>query len=280
MKIEVVKYKDINSFLEANEDSLLKNESLNNLILGLASRMKTNPDFGDGQLFYSILNDGKITAQVLRSHVNKPLAITRMENDDILKVIEELKKEEIKIHGVIGPVESSEFFSRKWGIKWKLDMYQGIYELKDLIMPNHQNKMLHQASYDDFEICKIFLEGFIKDAFPKDDNVTERALEIAERNIKEKKLYLLKNEIGDFVSMAANVRESRNAGTVSLVYTPCNFRGCGYGSLITAMVSAVILKNGKKKCNLFTDLTNATSNSIYQKIGYKKIGENKHFSFI
>jgi predicted GNAT family acetyltransferase len=37
------------------------------------------------------------------------------------------------------------------------------------------------------------------------------------------------------------------------------------------------LKSGKKFCNLFTDLLNPTSNSIYQKIGYRKIGESKHF---
>lgn len=56
-------------------------------------------------------------------------------------------------------------------------------------------------------------------------------------------------------------------------------RGHGYGSLVTALVSEKVLKE-KKFANLFTDMTNPTSNSIYQKIGYKKIGENIHFDFI
>jgi hypothetical protein len=38
-----------------------------------------------------------------------------------------------------------------------------------------------------------------------------------------------------------------------------------------------MLEVGKKFCNLFTDLLNPTSNSIYQKIGFRKIGESKHF---
>jgi predicted GNAT family acetyltransferase len=79
--------------------------------------------------------------------------------------------------------------------------------------------------------------------------------------------------------MAANSRFSQNGGTVSLVYTPDELRGHGYGSVVTALVSEIILKN-KKIANLFTDLTNPTSNSIYQKIGYKKVGENIHFDFL
>ena len=40
-----------------------------------------------------------------------------------------------------------------------------------------------------------------------------------------------------------------------------------------------LLQEGKEKCNLFTDLTNTTSNSIYQKIGYKFLGETLHLNF-
>ncbi len=50
-------------------------------------------------------------------------------------------------------------------------------------------------------------------------------------------------------------------------------------STIVSLLSERIMKNGKKFASLFTDLSNSTSNSIYQKIDYTKIGQNIHFDF-
>jgi predicted GNAT family acetyltransferase len=49
--------------------------------------------------------------------------------------------------------------------------------------------------------------------------------------------------------------------------------------MIVALISQHILDDGKIMVNLFTDLLNPTSNSIYQKIGFKKIGQNIHYEF-
>ena len=80
--------------------------------------------------------------------------------------------------------------------------------------------------------------------------------------------------------MAAKNRESRNAATISLVYTPKELRGQGYASRIVAKLTQKLLDEGKSKCNLFTDLKNPTSNSIYQKVGYRFLGESMHFDFM
>jgi len=124
-----------------------------------------------------------------------------------------------------------------------------------------------------------FVKGFCQDCFPDKEHTDENIQKLADRHIKNQSLYLLKNSQGELVSMAANTRGSQNSGTVSLVYTPNELRGKGYASLVTALVSQKILQD-KKFTSLFTDLTNPTSNSIYQKIGYKKIGENIHFEFV
>ena len=79
--------------------------------------------------------------------------------------------------------------------------------------------------------------------------------------------------------MASKNRESKHAATISLVYTPKELRGHGYASRIVAKLSQKLLDDGKAKCNLFTDLSNSTSNSIYQKIGYAFIGESMHVHF-
>ena len=43
-----------------------------------------------------------------------------------------------------------------------------------------------------------------------------------------------------------------------------------------ALLTQRLLDQGWKFTALFTDLDNPTSNSIYRKIGYRKIGESKH----
>lgn len=102
---------------------------------------------------------------------------------------------------------------------------------------------------------------------------------MAELYVGKGYIYLWQDGRGDFVSMAANHRESRNAGTIGWVFTPKDKRGQGYGSMVTHGVTREIFKKGKILANLYTDMNNPTSNSIYQKIGYRYIGESAHISF-
>jgi len=50
-------------------------------------------------------------------------------------------------------------------------------------------------------------------------------------------------------------------------------------SALVAAVSQISLDSGKKFCILYTDLSNPTSNSIYQKIGYKPVCDCINYRF-
>lgn len=82
---------------------------------------------------------------------------------------------------------------------------------------------------------------------------------------------------GVAVSMAAVTRETRHAN--AMVYTPKRLRGNGYATALTAQLSQRELERGKQFLTLYTDLSNPTSNSIYQKIGYERIGDSRLWSF-
>jgi GNAT superfamily N-acetyltransferase len=81
---------------------------------------------------------------------------------------------------------------------------------------------------------------------------------------------------GAIVSIAGHApivtTESIVIGRVGPVYTPTEFRGRGYGSAVTAHVTEHLIEKGARVM-LFTDAANPTSNSIYQKIGYRLIDE-------
>jgi hypothetical protein len=79
--------------------------------------------------------------------------------------------------------------------------------------------------------------------------------------------------------MAGYSRELPTAIGVAFVYTPPYFRGKGYATSCVAQLSRMALDKGYKKCVLYTDLLNPTSNSIYQRIGYKPVCDSLMLKF-
>ena len=75
---------------------------------------------------------------------------------------------------------------------------------------------------------------------------------------------------GRVVSLAGHAGETPNGARVGPVYTPPELRGRGYASALTAALTEQLLER-LRFCFLFTDLANPTSNSIYQRIGYRPV---------
>jgi RimJ/RimL family protein N-acetyltransferase len=66
---------------------------------------------------------------------------------------------------------------------------------------------------------------------------------------------------------------------ISAVYTPPDQRGHGYASANVAQLSQRGLDAGAEACMLYTDRANPTSNKIYQRIGYRPVGEAREWCF-
>ena len=275
-------FEDVHSFLRVTEELLLKNESFYNLKLGLSGAIQNNNIEVTDPMYFALFDNKILVGCALRTHFDKPLAISKMPETAIKVLIRNLVDQKIAPNGVIGEIETANFFKELWlkeqGVGCKLNIHLGIYEAREMIIPKGKGDLI-LATQDQKSTVFEFVKGFCEDCFPSREHKDEEIEKLCIRHINNKSLYLLKNGLGEIVSMAANTRGSTNGGTISLVYTPPKFRGKGYGSLVTAKVSEIVLKE-KKFANLFTDMTNPTSNSIYQKIGYKMIGENIHYDFI
>lgn len=282
--IKCLQYQNVDEFLSRCESFMLQAESENNLILGLADAMAGKKREFSAPLHYALIRDHRVIGAALRTDAEKPLSVTRMPQGGIESLCEKILSQETDLAGVVGEADTAESFanlySEKKGIQKKLSMHQGVYEASSLIMPDTSDFKIGVVSPDNRKIATKFIDGFIADCFPESSHLVDQTEKMVVRHLKNQTLYLLYNENGEACSMAANNRETRNTACVSLVYTPPEHRRKGYGSLVTALVSQKMLDSGKKYCNLFTDLTNPTSNSIYQKIGYKMIGKSKHFLFL
>ncbi|WP_406366116.1 GNAT family N-acetyltransferase [Streptomyces sp. NBC_00645] len=60
---------------------------------------------------------------------------------------------------------------------------------------------------------------------------------------------------------------------VDIVYTPARLRGRGYAAAVTAEVSRAALAAGAREVVLFADLSNPTSNALYQRLGYRTLAD-------
>lgn len=274
---------DPKEFLLLAEEFLLEEESMNNLALGLADRLqRENPDQETPFFFVFKDDEGSVLGTALRSASFRPLAISQMGIDVIKVLVNELRTRSILLHGTVGPKATVENFTKAWGTAFSEAMGQGVYECRRLIPPREIKGRVVQANpnnQDELAAAIRFGAGFIADCFPKHREPLVEAEKAMEFYLKGGCIYLWKSLDGEFVSMAANHRDSKNAGTIGWVYTPPEERGKGYGSMVTAAVVEAIFKKGRPLANLYTDLSNPTSNSIYQKIGFVWVGESTHVEY-
>lgn len=84
---------------------------------------------------------------------------------------------------------------------------------------------------------------------------------------------------GEVVAFAGNTREAAGAVRVAPVYTPPGQRGRGYAAAVTAAVTRAALDAGAADVVLYTDITNPTSNALYQRLGYRPVEDRTVLEF-
>jgi predicted GNAT family acetyltransferase len=155
-------------------------------------------------------------------------------------------------------------------------MREGVYELRQVTPPpNPPPGFLRAATPADAGLLTRWHYAFQLEAMGGGDQ--ERSKTMIERRIPEGDLFIW-DDNGP-VSTAIRTRPTPHGYTVSFVYTPPELRGRGYASACVAALSQQLLDSGKQFCTLFTDLSNPTSNSIYQKVGYRPVCDFTEYSF-
>jgi len=130
------------------------------------------------------------------------------------------------------------------------------------------------AEHADVPAVARFLQEFwtsIDHARPLDTTMTARR--IAAARVAEGTFWLWLDEAGEPVSLAGTTPVVAGTGRVGPVYTPPHLRGRGYAGAVTSAAGQALLERGAGEVLLFTDLTNPTSNALYQRIGYRPVGD-------
>lgn len=280
--MNIIRDSDPNRFLEEAGPLLYRDEPTNGLMLGLCENMASasEPPKEAPVLLRVVQNGRTLTAALQTPPAN--LVITYSTKDALQVLADDLMKHQNEFPGVVGPAKESEMFAGIWSKlsnkKSTLGMGQKIYKIEKVILPKTQGE-LRPAHADEVDLVTQWTMEFANESLPpRERKGLEDWRPLAIRKIEKEQVYLWVFN-GAPVSMAHVGRPTQNGISVSGVYTPPALRKNGYASAGVAYTSQKMLDAGKKFCFLYTDLSNPTSNKIYQNIGYKEVSDSKHFLF-
>jgi len=155
-------------------------------------------------------------------------------------------------------------------------MDMSAFRLDKVLPTTGADGALRQATNGDKEVVGELGRAFTREVLPEDPEVVARTM--MER-VDRDEVFLWEDE-GTVTCMAAWNRPTARGVAINQVYTPPEYRGRGYALNAVGTLSRILLSRGYRFCCLFTDKNNPTSNSIYQKIGYRWIGDHRYYRFL
>ena len=270
------RYDGIASFLADWQDRLLARESANNLMLGIALRLQGGHSYSEEPpVLCGVFDGGRPALAALMTPPHK--LIIHCEDDAACegaldRLASGLAGDGVELPGVVGsrdPVgRFAAIWSRRTGRDTQVAMRMRVFELREVKDVPAPPGAARRAGEGDLALAVEWAMAFSAEAVENLER--ERAEKLMRDKLAAGDIWFW--EDGGTVSMAAKARPTVHGCTVNLVYTPPDRRRRGYATALVARLSRELLAEGFAFCNLFTDLANPTSNSIYMKVGYEPIG--------
>jgi len=281
-------YDDIEEFYKVAYPFLLEHEAENNLPLAILISLKKNIEiYGKEKPLLFSLTDAKIVKLIALRTPPQDLIISYTDDLDTIELLtEELTKRSEKLPGVLSFKKAADKFAEQWCernyLNCNLFRKERIYKLVKVSEETLGHRKFSVAPKLHQEIVFQWAGEMMKEALintTKED--IQRMIEILreEFDLDKSRMFLL-YENNEPISMAREASKTPNGVFVNFVYTPIPLRRKGYATECVAKLSNHLLEAGNKYCFLFTDLSNPTSNSIYQKVGYKPVIDENHYKFL
>ncbi len=273
----VQRHRSARAFLDRAQPWLVRAEVENGLVLGLA-RALLNDKLAYEEPFYlaTIERDDEVAGCAFRTPPH-PVALCLPASEEVGPIIEDLRQVYPTLPGVVGSKPVAKRFADAWtatsGGNWSTRFELRVHALTKVAFPNDGPAgSLRHAIDAEIDFANQWAAGFVEDA-----GVDDRQGNFGERLIERRRLYFWDD--GGPRCMVAAARETPNVAWINAVYTPPEFRGEGYATAATAVLSQRLLEAGRTFCALYTDLANPSSNAIYRRIGYEPIRDDLHLDF-
>ena len=275
--------RDVDEFLAHAGEFLAAREAEHNLILGLSSTLRRQPQVYGEDPYLAVVEEGSLAvAAALRtpphnlvvSEIDDPGAIEPLAAD-VHEVFEVLP-------GLLAPSDVAARFASVWeaatGVTGKRVLAERVFRAERVLPARPVPGRMRSYRSSDRELAVRWLDAFTAEALPEPP--PEPSSHWLDRRLAELEGSVVLWEDGEPVSLAAAGGSTPNGIRIGPVYTLPGLRGRGYASALVAELTRVQLEGGRRFCFLFTDLANPTSNRIYQRVGYEPVADVDQWSFV
>lgn len=271
---------DVERFANAAWALLAERPAENTLALTITESLLRGRRYSDEpELFGWFDEDGETQGAVL---YNAPyrLELVVVPDNALAALAHEVRARRADLPGVGGAHEVARRFAELWtdgSQDWHIEIQQRLYSLTKLRpLEPRPDGSARVAAIADLDLLDDWSTGFQREVGisfgPKQrDWIRDR--------IETGLTWLWIRNDGTPVSQAGRNPTVANVARVGPVYTPPQHRGQGYGAAVTAACTQDALTRGAHRVVLFTDLSNPTSNAIYQKIGYRPVSDRAAIAF-
>jgi predicted GNAT family acetyltransferase len=279
--IRVRKFDDATAFLDRAAGFLALREAEHNLPLGLATRLIEDPHaYGTDDPYLAVAEAGdEVVAVAIRT---PPYNLILSEVDDdraVAAFVADLRP--ASLPGVLGPVGAAGRFSKLWaeqtGVRARVQVAERIYRASEAHPPADVPGSYRAYEDRDRDLVMAWLTAFVAESLPAGTPFDAEA--VLARRLDEPDAGFVLWEHVEATSLAGFGGVTPHGIRVGPVYTPPELRGRGYASALVGELTARLIANGRRFCFLFTDLSNPTSNSIYQRVGYRPVTDVNQWVF-
>jgi predicted GNAT family acetyltransferase len=281
--VRVRTYEDAQIFLQRTRAELESNEAANNLMLGISGQLVQSPErFKLAPCLKTVEDKDGLVLAALMTPPHKLIVYGHQGDLEgaARMLVKELVAEGWPVPGVFGPSQAASRVAERWAQVtsqgYELERRQGVYELRQVASSPPGRGRLRLATEADTDLVTRWWCEFYLGIFGEVDQ--EQAGRSAQSQIERGDVYLWQDERP--VSMAIKTRPTTNGISLSLVYTPPEWRGRGYATACVGELSRSLLGEGWAFCALFVDLANEAANRVYQKAGYKSVCDYDEYVFL
>ncbi|MBT2639838.1 GNAT family N-acetyltransferase [Bacillus sp. ISL-39] len=270
--IKLQKYENLLQFKDEVTNFLEQDEVVNNLPLGVLKSAERTP-----LLMAVVRKDEEIAWAMIQTQPDKIIfsKAASFSTEERRQIAEQMHHEIESIPGLIGDrkllIELSGYLSKMRDVTATVEMDQGLYKLEKVKKKVVSKGKLRALTEQEHGLAKEWVYQFCEDVnlpITMDEADTK-----ADELIRKGKLMGWEIE-GEIVSMANATRPTEKNININFVYTPIKHRKKGYASDCVAALSQMLLDQGYQTTSLYTDLSNPTSNKIYQEIGYEWVADS------
>ena len=277
--LQLTRFDSVDAFEDRALPFLLERESEHNLFIGICGQIREGR-YADAYLA-TVERDGAVVGAAWRtpphnvgiSHLDSPGAL-----DVLARDVHDLYG---TIPGVLAAKDDARRFAELWtslsGQRCSVHQEQRIYELTEVRMPSGVSGEPREATFADRDLLIDWQAAFSVEATGGSGSGAETVVDYRlDPSSTAGQLFWWDGEV---VSWTGYSGPTPNGIRIAPVYTPPALRGRGYASACVATLSQRLLDSGRRFCFLYTDLANPTSNSIYQKIGYRPVRDVDQYRF-